>query len=80
MAMHTSESIQNWLVDYIAEEMAMDTSEIGVQDNLAELGIDSITMVEVTAELSKQLNQHIDPTLLYEYTTIKEIADFLAKK
>jgi acyl carrier protein len=69
--------IQTYLIQKVSEALEIPTEEIDVDTSLAEYGVDSITLVEFTANLEDWLELELDPELLYEKTTIREISDFL---
>jgi acyl carrier protein len=69
--------IQTYLIQKVSEALEIPAEEIDVDTSLAEYGVDSITLVEFTANLEDWLELELDPELLYEKTTIREISDFL---
>jgi acyl carrier protein len=51
--------------------------KVGVNDNFFDLGANSIDLVQLNNMLLKEYNKNIPVVKLYEYTTIKKLADFI---
>jgi len=50
---------------------------VGVSDNLFELGISSLTLAQIHASIEEQWPERVDITDLFEYPSVKELAEFL---
>lgn len=53
--------------------------QVGVSDNLFELGGNSLSVIRLKNQLSKQLNQDIPITTFFEYPTIATFTDYLSQ-
>ncbi len=73
------EEVQEWLVKHLAEAMDLDPAAIDVSAPFETLGVDSVTAIGMTGHLEEWLNVTIDPTVIYDYPTIEELAAYLAK-
>ena len=73
------ESIQQWLIERIAGELEIEKTDIRIDEPVASFGIDSITMVQYSADLEDWLNISIDPAELYKFTTIEEISTYISE-
>ncbi len=75
----TKEQIQEWLVNKIATELAMEEQDVDINTPFKEFGIDSITLVKLTSQIEDWLHIELDPVLMYKFETIHEISDFILK-
>ncbi|MDY7012706.1 MAG: beta-ketoacyl synthase N-terminal-like domain-containing protein, partial [Cyanobacteriota bacterium] len=75
-----SDEIATWLSEKLAQTLHVDSQAIDPHQPLASYGLDSATAVGLSGELETWLQRKIEPTLVYNYPTIAEIADYLAQK
>lgn len=76
----TAEEIQVWIVSYLAQQLEIDPDEVDVTMTFDQYGLDSSTAIGMTGELEDWMGKQLDPTLLYDYPTIKALAQELAKE
>lgn len=76
----TAEEIQVWIVSYLARLLEIDPDEVDVTITFDQYGLDSSTAIGMTGELEDWMGKQLDPTLLYDYPTIKSLALALAKE
>ena len=69
--------IQQWLVNYLAELLEVETKKIDLTRSFDEYGLNSSDAIFLTGELEEWLGSELEPTLIYEYSTIKELAEYL---
>lgn len=74
------QSIQDWLVNRLAEWLAMDAREISILEPFASYGLSSIAAVSLSGELSDWLGIELSPILAYEYPTVERLARHLAEQ
>ncbi len=60
-----------------AELLDLDADDIDEDRPLSELGIDSVTAVELVERVGHALNQEIPGTLLFDYPTLEAIGGFI---
>ncbi len=65
--------LKGMLAQVIEEEIGKIEENVGFYD----LGLDSSSLLLIVKMLEDRLNEKLYPTLLFEYTTIQELADFL---
>jgi acyl carrier protein len=70
--------LEKWLVELLAELLEIPALEIDVTAKFERYGLDSAAAVSVTAELEQFLGRTLDATLLYDYPTIRSLAEHLA--
>ncbi|MDJ0744800.1 MAG: acyl carrier protein [Xenococcaceae cyanobacterium MO_167.B27] len=69
--------IQQWLVNYMAELLEVEPKNIDITRSFDEYGLNSRDGIFLTGELEEWLGAELEPTLVYEYSTIKELAEYL---
>ena len=71
-------AIRNWCVKYLARTLDLSDREIEPDINFARLGLDSANSVYLIVELEEWLGLELAPDLLFEHTTISDLARYLA--
>ncbi|WP_416966645.1 amino acid adenylation domain-containing protein [Streptomyces sp. 4F14] len=61
----------------IADALNRDPGELEPTVGYYELGIDSVSVLELVGTLERELGKSLPPTLLFEYTTIRDLAAYL---
>ena len=69
--------IQEWLVNYLAELLELETKKIDITRSFDEYALNSSDAILLTGELEEWLGYELEPTLIYEYSTIKELSEYL---
>jgi|GEM_PF-1688956 len=64
------------LVQAISQAVNVPESEIDIDENLMELGFDSIKLISLAEQLETQLNITLYPTVFFEYQTISDVASY----
>ena len=73
-----AEAIQAWLVEKLAQQLAIPPQEIDVGEPFAAYGLDSMAAVNLSTDISDWLGRSLAPTLAYDYPTIAALAQYLA--
>lgn len=71
-------AIEKWLTAHIAAHVAVDLAEISTQVPFASYGLDSVAAVSLSGELETWLRRRLSPTLVYDYPSITQLAQYLA--
>ncbi|WP_330255784.1 acyl carrier protein [Nocardia sp. NBC_00565] len=71
-------TIQGWLVQRVADYTDRAPHQVDPTVPLAELGMDSVSAVNLCGEIEDRWSLDIDPTLVFDYPTIADIAAYLA--
>lgn len=71
-------TIRDWLVERVADYTERAPHQVDPTVALAELGIDSVSAVTLCGEIEDRWSLDIDPTLVFDYPTIADIATYLA--
>jgi acyl carrier protein len=71
-------TIQDWLVERVADYTERAPHEVDPVVPLAELGMDSASAVSLCGEIEDRWSLEVDPVLVFEYPTIADIAAYLA--
>lgn len=70
--------LEQEIISTIAEEAAVDKSEITLDSNLYDLGIDSLSSLEIVVALEKKYDIRISEDRLKKIDTIREIIGVVA--
>ncbi len=71
-------SITGWLAERVADYTGRAAHQVDPAVPLAELGLDSVSAVALCGEIEDRWSIEVDPTLVFDYPTIADIAAFLA--
>lgn len=66
-----------WLVERISRALQVAPEQIDVDADFDEFGLDSVQAVAMSGALAEHLGTELPATLLYEYPSIRELADHL---
>jgi 3-oxoacyl-(acyl-carrier-protein) synthase/acyl carrier protein len=77
---HLESGIREHLRHTLANAVGIPPRAIAVDANLMDVGMASTQLVELAAELEREANIELDPTLFFEYPNIRELAAYLAKE
>ena len=77
--MKTPEEIQHWLRERIAGEIRTAPEAVSFDIPFANYGLDSIVIVTLVGDLEDWLDVSLDPTVFWEYPTIKILSEWLTK-
>ena len=84
--LNSVEIIENFLIEAITHQRALDNEAIHSEDGLSgnshifELGLNSMDIAIVTQKLNRLLNSHISPSTLFKYPKINNLSQFLANQ
>ena len=73
-----SAGVQRLVIQFLADVLEMPAERIAVDRPLLEMGVDSMIATEVARSLSQCLDKSLPHTLLFDYPTIRQLADALA--
>ncbi|WP_045506063.1 SDR family NAD(P)-dependent oxidoreductase [Bacillus amyloliquefaciens] len=68
-----------FLKKLLAEKLGQPWEPLDILAGYYELGLDSSSLLEIVQDISKKAGAPLAPTLLFEYTNIKELAAYLKK-
>jgi natural product biosynthesis luciferase-like monooxygenase protein len=70
-------SIATLIATLIANRLKRRPEQISRTEPFSQFGLDSLALVELSGEISVQLNRHLAPTLLYDFPTIQALSEHL---
>ena len=76
--MKTAGEIQEWLTAQVASILGMAADEVDPDDTFDAFGLASRDAVSLSGDLEDYLERRLSPTLLYQYPTIRQLAEHLA--
>jgi acyl carrier protein len=74
------EKARGFLRQLVAERLGRAPEEIGPHTGLIDLGLTSLGAVELTKELAATVDPAFLPSVLFEHTTVAEVAAYLAAR
>lgn len=72
-------TIRQRIRQHLADRLKLEPSQIADDQPFEQLGIDSITAIELTFELEVETGRYTSPGLLFEHNTVEKLARFLAE-
>ncbi len=75
---YTAESIQNWMISWLAQELKLDSKSIDPHQSFTKYGVDSVMAVELAQKLGDWLKTPLEATLAWDFPTINSLACHLA--
>ncbi len=73
------EEIEDFLRQMLAQRLNMPKEQIETEVGYYQMGLDSRRLLEVVQAIESKIGTSLSPILLFEYTTIAELATFLAE-
>lgn len=69
--------IERWLVDQLAKHLGVLPGEVDPTMSFADLGLDSISAVEIASKLQAEWDLALTETAMWDYPTIRDLATYL---
>ncbi len=76
----TEEALCNFLITQIAEKGGVDPEDIDIDEHLSAYELESIDVLPIIMTIDRWIGKRLSPTLLYNYTTIRTLAERLAEE
>ena len=76
----SASTIQEWLVEHLAQLTGLDPQAIDVREPLINYGLDSIEAVRLSGELEVWLGKSLSPLVFYTYPTLEAVAEYLVQE
>ncbi len=80
MNQKNAKTIENWLVQRLAEILKIDPGQIHLDESFSNFGLDSVSAVALSGDLEDWLETKLTTTLVFDYPTIALLAEHLAQK
>lgn len=74
---HEKNSLILWMKQWLASNLSLQLAQVDVHKNFSYYGMDSVSAVQFTSALGQLINQEINPSLLWSFTTIDALANHL---
>ena len=74
----SEESIQAWIVEYLARVLNVDAASIDTDAELERLGLNSALVVSMMGDLEDWLAVELPPAVMFDYPTIRLLSGHLA--
>ncbi len=76
-SLQTKEDVIQYLKTIVASEMNIDSTSIEEEVGFYDMGLESTNLLHVVKRIEESLQVQLYPTLLFEYSNIKELAGYL---
>lgn len=76
----SKKEITSWLVSYFADLLGICTSEIDLSTPFHRYGIESSAAISMTGDLEEWLGYEFEPTIIYDYPTIKTLTQHITEE
>jgi acyl carrier protein len=73
------DTLVDWLIDRIAVYLASNPAAIETDKAYGDYGLDSAFALNLSTDLETELGILVEPTIVWDYPTIDDIASFLAE-
>lgn len=70
--------ISQWIRSLVARQLGASPDRVDLHVPFDAFGLDSATIVQLTAEIEEGLDLELDVTALYDYPTVAKLAGYLA--
>jgi acyl carrier protein len=77
---YTEQEICKWLVSRLSIILGVQPDAIQVQTPITSYGLGSIQALTLVADIEDWLGWALEPTLLWDYPTLEEVARFLVEQ
>jgi acyl carrier protein len=74
----SAESIQDWLIEQVAQRLSLDPDEIDIQAAFESFGMESADALVLLNQLEQWLGRSVPPVLIWNYPTIAQLSERLA--
>ncbi|MCA9259343.1 MAG: AMP-binding protein [Planctomycetales bacterium] len=75
-----SDDVSRWMLDWLADRLGAPRSELQAEAPFAELGIDSLTAIELIQGVETTLGVQISPAAAWDYPTPESLSRHLAEQ
>ena len=76
----TAEEIEAWLGRWLSVRLGLEASELARDKPFADLGVDSLTAVELSGELEQAFGVPLPPVVAWSYPTPMALAGYIAEQ
>ncbi|MGK7941415.1 MAG: acyl carrier protein [Crocosphaera sp.] len=74
------ETVQNWLIEQLAEKLNHDRDKIKITEPFTRYGLDSIDAVTLVGDLEDWLDLDLPDTLFWDHPTVEKSAKYLEEE
>lgn len=72
--------IQKLLIDIISQELKIKREKLDITKSFQYYGVDSIMLVQIIKRINKVVEEEVNPSILFEHTSIEKLSIWLSNK
>ncbi|MBZ9609088.1 SDR family NAD(P)-dependent oxidoreductase [Clostridium estertheticum] len=72
--------IKSKLIEILSKQIFMEAEDIDVEMNFKDMGVDSISGVEIVRDINKEFGTNLDTIDIYDNSTINDLSEYVKKK
>ncbi|MBO0784199.1 MAG: KR domain-containing protein, partial [Ktedonobacteraceae bacterium] len=69
-----------WLLATVSEHLHIDLAKLEIDIGLQDYGADSVMLAQLLQPISKLIGEQLDPSILYEYPTVRAFSSWLLQR
>ncbi|WP_326984026.1 AMP-binding protein [Chryseobacterium sp. MYb264] len=69
--------VENWIFRWLSQEAGIESSQFLPSASFSEYGLDSSLSIRFISDLNSQYSIHIEPSIIWSYSTVDELATYL---
>lgn len=74
------DEVSNKIINILCSILRLDESEISYEMSFKDMGLDSISGVEIVRDINKEFNINVDAVALYDYATIPALTKYVMEQ
>ncbi|MDO9235280.1 MAG: AMP-binding protein [Aquabacterium sp.] len=79
-AANAQEEVELWMLDWLSKQRRIGNDEIDARTTFVDIGLDSVSAVELSFALQTWLDFEVDSTVVWQYPSIGVLSRFLAQE
>ena len=80
MPLHRRAEVQQWLLERVASELHMKSEELLPKQKFIDLGIDSVSIINLVRDLNAAFALELQASQVYDYPSIHSLTDFVCEQ
>ena len=73
----STNDVRDWLIGYVARKLHQSSEKLSTRQSFEGLGLDSLSLIEMIAELEEFTGQQLAPSIVFEYPSIEQLSAYV---